>query len=91
MGFYAYYKNRQIIINGSYVTGISITHGDPQQHLWTYAAGRYEDSFGGYTYRQACPCDTNNEVYIPAFVGASWLCESGDNRVGYKRGCFLCK
>ena len=89
-GFYAYYNNRQISINGSYVTGISITHGDPRQHLWTYAAGRYEDgnSFSSLS-RHQCPCDTSWNIYIPPFVGASWLCESGDNRVGYKTGYFF--
>ena len=80
--FYAYHQNRSLSINNSYVTGISITHGDPRQHLWTYAAGRYESfyTWSSTQYRQACPCDTNSYIYIPPFVGASWLCESGDNR-----------
>jgi len=79
--FYAYHQNRSLSINNSYVTGISITHGNPRQHLWTYAAGRYESFYNwNFYYRQACPCDTNSYIYIPPFVGASWLCESGDNR-----------
>ena len=80
--FYAFHSNRKLSINSSYVTGVSVTHGDPRQHLWTYAAGRYEiTGYFSNAYRnQACPCDTNNQIYIPSFVGASWLCESGDHR-----------
>ena len=86
--FYAVRENRTISINSAYVTGVSITHGDPPQHLYTYAAGRQE-IFYLYNRYQMCPCDTSNTIYIPSFVGASWLCESGDHRWGYKTGYYF--
>ena len=42
-------------IDTSYVDGLSITHGTPRQHIWTYAVGHDRDSFFG-RYRN-CPCD----------------------------------
>ena len=37
-------------IDNVYVDGISITHGSPREHIWTYAAGITE------TYAGVCPC-----------------------------------
>ena len=62
-------------IDNVYVDGISITHGDsPRKHIWTYAAGLYEN--GGTL---TCPCTGNGES-PPSFVGSDYYCESGLNR-----------
>ena len=36
-------------INTNYVDGISVTHGSPRQHVWTFAAGieDQQDAYGG--------------------------------------------
>ena len=39
------FYNRHNNINSYYVDGISITHGNPRQHVWTYAAGIQETLF----------------------------------------------
>ena len=79
--FQASQNNRQIRINESYVTGVSITHGSPRDHVWTYAAGRYEGFYYYSSVRyQFCPCEHVREIFIPDYVGAYWYCESGDNR-----------
>ena len=63
-------------IDTFYVDGVSITHGSPRRHLWTYANGAYE--LGSETYR--CPCarsNPNDRSGVPSFVGEHFYCESG--------------
>ena len=59
-------------INGPYVDGLSITHGTPRQHIWTYVVGLIDP--GG---RAGCPCSPNPGVNPPSFVGSNYCCESG--------------
>ena len=62
-------------INGAYVDGLSITHGQPRKHIWTYAAGLSE----GYDYTCCnCPCAAAPGPAPPAFVGNHYHCESGN-------------
>ena len=66
-------------LDSYYVYGISITHGFPRNHIWTYAAGLSE---GGFTGTQSnCPCskpaDPGNAL-PPSFVGDNYYCESGN-------------
>ena len=50
-------------INQAYVDGLSITHGSPRQHLFTYAAAL---TMGG------CPCKGGRNP--PSFVGNDYYC-----------------
>ena len=59
-------------IDKPYVDGVSITHGaSPRKHIWTYAAGLYENR----THTTTCPC-TGSGTSPPAFVGSDYYCES---------------
>ena len=60
-------------INNAYVEGVSVTHGLPRQHIWTFAAGRDELSYS------RCPCVTGSTEgnHIPSFVGQNYFCETG--------------
>ena len=60
-------------INQAYVEGVSITHGSPRSHIWTYAADSSET--GSSTY---CPCDNGSSSSPPSFVGNNYYCESGN-------------
>ena len=62
-------------ISGPYVDGISITHGNPRNHIWTFGAGLSKD----YEYPiENCPCSSPNPgVAPPSFVGENYFCESG--------------
>ena len=61
-------------INNAYMGGVSITHGSPRQHLWTYAVGRSEhDTSSNY----GCPCANGDASRVPSFVGEHYYCESG--------------
>ena len=63
-------------LNGAYVDGVSITYGNPRQHIWTFMAALQENYFhqGGQC---ACPCAPNSPVTVPSFIGNDYFCESG--------------
>ena len=63
-------------INDVYVDGISITHGNPRQHLWTYAVGLREKVTSSCN---RCPGDIADYPVscIPDFVGIDYYCETG--------------
>ena len=62
-------------INGSYVTGVSVTHGSDREHIWTFAAGFNEADSAGIV----CPCSANIATMPPDFVSGDYFCESGFN------------
>ena len=71
------WKNQTL--NVPYIYGVSITHGSPHNHIWTYAAGLTEGAY--FDKSVNCPCaDTTNEMNsaIPSFVGDNCYCESGN-------------
>ena len=63
-------------IDQAYACGVSVTHGTPRNHIWTFAAGTSE---GGTTSSYSCPCDSTVTITIPQFVGSDYFCESGIN------------
>ena len=67
----SYHHN--ITIDGPYLDGISITAGQPRQHLWSYAV-RHDETRG-----EACPCNNRSDLitHVPNFVGEHHYCESG--------------
>ena len=57
-----------------YVNGLSITHGNPRQHIWTFAVGLTDHgSFSGNN----CPCAAIPGPGPPSFVDNNFYCESG--------------
>ena len=64
-------------IDGFYVDGLSITHGNPRQHIWTFANGLYDGL--AYYDQFNCPCAPGSEYPSPSFVGTNYYCESGIN------------
>ena len=62
-------------IDSLYIDGISITHGNPRTHLWSYAAG-HPEQFTRSAPR--CPCARPNPTDrsgVPSFVGEHFYCE----------------
>ena len=70
--FEAYHRGQATTIDGTYVSGVSLTHGSPRQHIWTFAAAATET----ITNVEGCSC-TGASVTIPPFVGGDYFCESG--------------
>ena len=58
--------------------GVSLTHGNPRQHIWTFAAA--QDEFGTFPSGN-CPCINTNQAAQatppPAFVGNDYFCDTG--------------
>ena len=86
-------------IDSHYLHGISITHGTPRTHLWSYVTGLTELIRTNYR----CPCarpDPTDRSDVPSFVGEDFYCESGfsgsnvENRIVWEdplwdgQGCF---
>ena len=62
-------------IEGYYVDGISVTHGSPRNHIWTFAAGLSKDHNRPWN----CPCTSPYPgPAAPSFVGENFFCESGN-------------
>ena len=74
--FEPYHIGEATTIDSAYASGVSLTHGSPRQHIWTFAAGYSEIE---PTRVDACPCDATIDITIPPFVGGDYFCESGVN------------
>ena len=66
------------IIDSHYVDGVSITLGNPRQHVWTFVANHFDTSpnLPGWL---NCPCATGSTQTAPSFVGNHYFCESGNH------------
>ena len=63
-------------INNTYVDGVSLTHGSPRQHIWTFAAGLRESM--AMHPESTCPCTGNTGATPPpSFIGSDYFCEAG--------------
>ena len=65
-------------INSNYVDGVSLTHGNPRQHIWTFAAAldRQHDNIN---MNSKCPCLFDVDPFAPPpFVGEDYFCDAGN-------------
>ena len=66
-------------IDSTYVDGVSLTHGSPRQHIWTFAVARDELSRFKVFH---CPCINAGTSDVgtstpPSFVGDDYFCDTG--------------
>ena len=68
------------VIDTYYLDGVSLTHGSPRQHIWSFAAGFDEGNYGYLI--SVCPCvaGSDNGILVSSFVGQNYFCESGITR-----------
>ena len=52
--------------------GISLTHGSPHKHIWSFMSGIYNN------FPSHCPCATSSAVSAPSFVSTDYYCQSGN-------------
>ena len=71
-GFYGL-NSRSSSIDDVYASSLSITHGNPRQHIWTFVCG-FSDS---YNDGANCPCAVPAGRNTRSFVGNDYYCESG--------------
>ena len=75
--FFSYNSAGQTTIDGSYVDGLSFTHGSPRTHIWTFASGYFNGTSGDMFPDFRCPCDPGNtHSSSPPFVGNDYFCDS---------------
>ena len=85
-GFNNYHKVGQTSIEDYYVDGVSLTHGQPRRHIWTYSSAI--KSFPSISNYYTCSCFSNNDDYpSPPFIGQDYYCESM-NDATYHNGVF---
>ena len=75
--FDPYYLDHSRTIDGQYVDGVSLTHGQtPRKHIWTFAAAHDEIRSNQWV----CPCTKNNTDFsgvVPPFIGQDYFCDTG--------------
>ncbi|XP_065180701.1 uncharacterized protein LOC135811396 [Sycon ciliatum] len=74
----AFYPSRygRTQLRSRYMDGISITHGSPMHHIWTYTA-----SVDDFPPIYNCPCSPRAGAPPPSFVGSHYYCaDHGSNR-----------
>ena len=62
-------------IDQIYMDGISITHGSPRVHIWSYVGAWTENIVSG---QNVCPCRYSGAPPPPSFVGDNYYCESAN-------------
>ena len=85
-GFRSFHKSPSSYssIDSAYVDGVSLTHGSPKQHIWTFAAAL--DKTGGdvNNVESLCPCQSTPPTHPPSFVGTDYFCDAGNEQ--YRNG-----
>ena len=81
--FHSYHYRAVTTSDGAYACGVSVTHGTPRKHIWTFVAGARESN---PTWHEVCPCDSARTIRIPPFVGNDYVCESGINEDWFSGG-----
>ena len=66
-------RPNNININTYYADGVSLTHGNPREHIWTLMSGQGDRS----RYHNRCPCGSVDPISAPSFVGSDYYCEAG--------------
>ena len=66
-------------INTYYVDGVSLTHGNPREHIWTLMSGANDRN----VYGNKCPCGSTEAYPAPSFVGSDYYCEAGNQGAAY--------
>ena len=75
------FHDQQLSIDEPYVDGVSVTYGEPRQHIWTFAGGLSETAETTFP-NLSCPCALNGTgirpQQPPSFVGNNYFCESAN-------------
>lgn len=76
-GFLGYNNFNQRTIEDAYADGISITHGHPRSHVWTFTADR------GYISKSMCGCQSYSTMANkPPFINDNFFCECAYGDLG---------
>ena len=73
------YNVREQGIDSYYLSGISITHGSPRQHVWSFVAALSDKHTSE---ADLCPCSrsgNSGDAAVPPFVGQDYFCDTGND------------
>ncbi len=68
--------NTEMDIASSYLDGISLTHGSPRQHIWSFVAALDEVQI---LTTPVCSCFSISNSSSPSFVGDDYFCDTGSS------------
>ena len=80
---------RAYTIDDVYLDGLSLTHGNPREHIWTFAVA-INDADGQQYPEYLCPCTQTGSsgIAIPPFIGSNYFCDTGNHMTGWINGHF---
>lgn len=65
-------------VEGAYLDGISLTHGSPRHHIWSFVAALGE--VGDFGSQFLCDCsNSGNWPYSVPFVGNNYFCDTANH------------
>ena len=67
------YRGGGRTLEETYIDGVSITHGTPKQHIWSFIASHGED----LNSCRGCPCYLQFTGTCVPFIGNNFFCDSG--------------
>ena len=67
-------------ISTYYADGVSLTHGNPREHIWTLMSGESGESSIRHN---KCPCGSIGSSPAPPFVSSDYYCEAGHQGDAY--------
>ena len=72
---YIGYHTDQVIhtLEEAYIDGVSITHGSPREHIWSFIASHSETD----TDCHGCPCFTRFNSTLVQFISDKFFCDTG--------------
>ena len=75
-------------LDGIYVDGVSVTHGTPRSHIWTYAAGTSEEPNSAIIANCPCLYNASNSgiIHPPVSIQQNFYCESGNSASDFTLG-----
>ena len=78
-------------INSYYVDGVSITHGYPRQHVWTFMSAFVSSPSYHREGDFICPCakGSKQNSTLQSFIGNDYFCESGNPNSYWERTLYV--
>ena len=70
-------------IDGHYLAGISLTHGQIRQHIWSFVNAKNEGST-----TEVCPCIQGSQDEAPSFIGQDYFCDTAVSGTSTSDGTF---
>ena len=70
------FNTRALPLDSFYIDGVSLTRGNPRQHIWSFVMGQDQTSKTSWV----CPCVNDQHVTVPSFVGNNYFCDAALNR-----------